>query len=147
MSSPLHPAQMLFTKDHPLTSRLRMEFVERLDGVTKIYVDGPQEFADTDGTHVHGGLLTLLLDTVMGASALAGLTQMMPIATIKLTTNQIRKPRIGERLVCIAHQQSEVNSVSYEYGEIRSVETDELYATAVGTFMLGTTLNRAGGTQ
>lgn len=147
MSSTRHPAQLLFTKDHPLTSRLSMEFDERIDGVTRVYVDGPQEFADADGKHVHGGFMTLLLDTVTGANALAGLTQLMPIATVKLTTNQMKRPSVGERLVCIAYQQGEENSISYEYGEIRNADTDELYATALATFMLGTTLNRGGGTQ
>ena len=147
MNRPLHPAQFLFTKDHPLTSRLHMEFTKRVDGVTKVFVDGSAEFADADGESVHSGFSTLILDTVMGASALAGLTQLMPIATIKLTTNHMKKPMIGEKLVCIAHEQSSTNSVSYQYGEIRSAATDELLSSAIGTFMLGTTLTPGGGTQ
>lgn len=147
MTPPLHPAQLLFTKDHPLTSRLEMEFTERVEGVTKVFVNGSPEFADADGKLVHSGFATLILDTVMGASALASLAQLVPIATIKLTVNHMKNPMVGERLVCIAHQQAEVDSVSYEYGEIRSAETDELYASAIGTFMIGTTLTRGGGTQ
>ena len=102
---------------------------------------------NTDGKSVHSGFSTLLLDTVMGASALASLKQLMPIATIKLTTNHMNTPMIGERLVCIAREQSEVNSVSYQYGELRIAETDELLSSAIGTFMLGTTLTPGGGTQ
>ena len=46
MNQQVHPAQFLFTKDHPLTSRLNMEFTERVDGLTKVYVEAPAEFAE-----------------------------------------------------------------------------------------------------
>ena len=138
MSDIKHPAQLLFTADHPLTKFLDMEF-EAADGNSLIvHVSGPASFADADGEHVHTGFNTLFLDTVMGCCAIGELKKPQPIATTKLTCNHLGRAKIGEPIRCKAVWDGENNSIAYVRGEVFAGEPSRMISHAVGTFMIGT---------
>ena len=143
MSDPIHPAQFLFTDDHPLTSQLNLEFTAQVNGETTIYIEAPKIFADEADNKLHQGFSTILLDTAMGACALAELKIPTAIATIKLMTNHLRQPIVGEKLECVATHISQHNEVSYQSGEIRSMDQGDVIASAIGTFMVGTSMTPA----
>ncbi len=135
-----HPSQWLFTSKHPLMSSMDIVF-DSVDGhVLSVTVTTPQVFArEVGGGIAHTGFTTLFMDTVMGAAVLGELKVMQPIATVKLTTNHLRSAKIGESLVCKARYDGESSDIAYVSGEVYSLADDSLVATAVGSFMIGTT--------
>ena len=133
-----HPAQLLFTDKHPLTSALNMKFEVPAPQTLTISVKAPESFSDRDGIHVHTGFSTLLLDTVMGSCAIGELKKAQPIATIKLTCNHLARPSIGEQLVCQSTYDGEENGIAYVSGKILAGADHRLIATGIGTFMIGT---------
>ena len=137
MNAP-HPAQLLFTSKHPLTSALDMKFIGVTDHVLTVTVTAPESFADSGGAQVHSGFSTLFLDTVMGSCVLGELDTFQPIATIKLTCNHLRQPKVGEKLVCKARHEGMEDSVAFVRGEIFSEKGEELISQAIGSFMIGT---------
>lgn len=141
MAEERHPAQILFTDAHPLTAALNMRFEGVVDHTLTVTLKAPQSFADVDGTHTHSGFTTLFLDTVMGSCVLGEIENPKSIATIKLTTNHIERPRVGEPLICRATLEGEAHEIAYVTGRVSARKEDgseRLIATAVGTFMIGT---------
>ncbi|MEM7289250.1 MAG: PaaI family thioesterase [Pseudomonadota bacterium] len=139
MSDKTHPAILLFSEKHPLTSMLDLKFITDDSPDLRVEVDAPESFADEHGEHIHTGFHTLLLDTVLGSCAIGNLETMQPIATMKLSCNHMRKVKIGEPLHCTARWSGEENSISYVNGEIRRISDDVVISEAIGTFMIGTT--------
>jgi len=134
-----HPAKILFTSQHPLTSEFDLEFVGWEDHLLTVTVTAPQSFATTKNSkEAHTGFTTIILDTVMGSSVFGEMDKIQPIATIKLTTDHIRPAMIGEKIVCAARYDSEVEEIAYVSAEVRSQQDNSLIATALGTFMIGT---------
>lgn len=133
-----HPAQILFTDKHPLTAALNMKFEGVIDHTLTVTLKAPESFADQDGVHTHTGFTTLFLDTVMGSSVLGEIENPKSIATIKLTTNHIERPKIGEHLTCEATFEREANEIAYVSGKVFAGLEKRLIATAIGTFMVGT---------
>lgn len=133
-----HPAKILFTSQHPLTSKFDLIFISSADSKLVVTITTPQEFATGTNGEAHTAFATLILDTVMGSSVIGEMGELQPIATIKLTTDHIRQPKIGEKIVCTARYDGEVEEIAYVNGEVRSVDDDSLIATAIGTFMIGT---------
>lgn len=133
-----HPAQILFTDKHPLTAALNMKFEGVIDHTLTVTLKAPESFADQDGAHTHTGFTTLFLDTVMGSSVLGEIENPKSIATIKLTTNHIERPKIGEHMACEATFEREANEIAYVSGKVFAGLEKRLIATAIGTFMVGT---------
>jgi hypothetical protein len=50
----------------------------------------------------------------------------------------MRRPRIGEKLVCKASCEGFHNDIAHITGLLANSETGEVLATAAGTFMIGT---------
>jgi acyl-coenzyme A thioesterase PaaI-like protein len=73
---------------------------------------------------------------------LGEITNPQSIATIKLTTNHIERPKVGEPLICEATFEREANEIAYVSGKVfartEKNENKRLIATAIGTFMVGT---------
>ncbi len=138
MNEPVHPAQLLFSEKHPLTSVFDMRFVVPDKQRLEIHVEAPAAFAGQDGERIHTGFATLLLDTAMGSCAIGELKKAQPIATVKLNVNHLFSPRVGEPLVCNTVYDGEENGIAYVSGNIRRVKDGRLISTAIGTFMIGT---------
>ncbi len=137
-----HPAEMLFSADHPLMKNLDIKFDAAVDGMLTVRGVAPESFTDCDGVYVHSGFASLLLDTVMGSCVLGELEKMMPIATIKLTCNHLKRMKAGEQVTCEAYYEGDENEIAYVNGKILAGEERELIASAIGTFMIGTTSRR-----
>lgn len=137
--TPSHPAQILFSAEHPLTKSLDIKFQGVVERTLSVTVSAPESFADLDGTHVHTGFNTLLLDTVMGSCVLGEMAELKTIATIKLTCNHLKQMKVGDAIICEAHFDGEENEIAYVTGRIFAGTKKELIATAIGTFMIGTT--------
>jgi len=133
-----HPAQLLFSSEHPLMSSFDMQFVGVEDQVLSVTATAPGSFADASGGQVHTGFITLFLDTVMGSCVLGEMPEPQPIATVKLTCNHIRSVKIDEALLCRAKFDGIENSIAYIRGEVFAGPHKTLVAHAVGTFMTGT---------
>jgi len=134
-----HPAKILFTSKHPLTSEFDMEFVAWENKLLTVTITTPPNFAATENSRdAHTGFTTIILDTVMGSSVFGEMEKLQPIATIKLTTDHVRPAAIGEKIVCTARFDGEIDEIAYVSGEVRSNVDKSLIATALGTFMIGT---------
>lgn len=133
-----HPAELLFSDQHPLTASFNMEFEDVVDHVLSVKVTAPESFADADGEHAHSGFITLLLDTVMGSCVIGEMDTYQPIATIKLTCNHLEKVKTGRAVTCKATFDGIRKSVAYVRGEVFSGPDNMLVAQAIGTFMVGT---------
>ncbi|MFK5977883.1 MAG: PaaI family thioesterase [Rhizobiaceae bacterium] len=134
-----HPAKVLFTSQHPLTSEFDLEFIGWEDQLLTVTVTAPQSFAVAENSvEAHTGFTTVILDTVMGSTVFGEMDKIQPIATIKLTTDHIRPAMVGEKIVCTARYDSEVEEIAYVSAEVRSQKDNSLIATALGTFMIGT---------
>ena len=138
MSNAQHPAEFLFSEQHPLTASMKMKFIPIGENGLRVELNAPESFADQGGSQTHTGFATLLLDTVLGSCAIGKLEQMKPIATIKLTCNHLNKIPVRDPIYCLAEWKGEEKSVSYVTGEVRQQSDDKVLSTAIGTFMVGT---------
>ena len=138
MTQVIHPAQLLFTDKHPLTSSMQMQFHPVEDNTLTVTLRAPESFADQDGIHTHTGFSSLLLDTVMGSCAIGELKKPAPIATIKLSTNHISRAKVGEHITCEATFEAQENEIVYVSGRVLEGTAKKFIAQAIGTFMVGT---------
>ena len=92
----------------------------------------PTEIFVNDG-HVHPGLMTIILDTIMGIATWTMLDEFMPLATINLQTDTYAHALPGKTIVC----EGSADDVSIVRGRATS-EDGTLLATTAGTFMVGT---------
>lgn len=138
-SSRPHLAQLFFSAEHPLLSAFHFEFVRTDRDHLATRLEAPEQFvADEASGELHTGFHTLILDTVMGGTVLGSLDQPQPIATVKLTTQHCARITAGQTIVCAGALQGVRNGVAYVHGEMRTEPGDELIATAIGSFMIGT---------
>lgn len=135
----IHPAQRIFSAEHPLVVCLSLEFVEGDSERLAVAMTAPDAFlVDHETGEMHSGLATLLLDTVMGGLVLGAIEVMQPIATTGLTTQHLRRPRRGEKLLCKAHCEGIHSDMAHISGQVLSADTGEVLSTAIGLFMIGT---------
>lgn len=134
-----HPAEIFFSSKHPITTFLKMQFAGVDDDVLTVELEAPAGFGDGgDAGRTHSGLAALVLDTVMGGAVLGKLEEIVPIATAGLTTQHMRRAKVGEKLRCIARYQGTHADMAHMTGELTSSETGELLSIATGSFMIGT---------
>jgi len=133
-----HPAEYLFSSQHPLTSYLDITFVGQSDGVLTARLKAPTRFAVDGEGNLHGGLATLVIDTVFGAAVLGSLEKIQPIATTGLTVQHLRGARAGEALTCEARLDGIANDIAHVSGRLFATDDGEVVSAGSGTFMIGT---------
>ena len=138
-----HPAKIFFSPAHPLFSLFEVEFIDAHPDKLSISFLAQEEFLDQQqgqqqGTHLHSGFCTLILDSVMGGAVMGSLGQLQPIATINLTTQHSSCAKLGEYVLCSANVQRIENQVAVVDGRVTRFENGEVLASAVGSFMIGT---------
>lgn len=134
----LEGAQKFFSTVHPLFSRLDMKPVLIGNDRVSITATLTDLFEYGAGNRrVHGGALTIILDTVFGFSVFAKLRNFQSIATINLKTEYITTATTGLKIRCSAQCYAQRDHIAYVRGEILEVENDALIATATGAFMIG----------
>lgn len=85
----------------------------------------------------HGGSITTLMDTALGAHALAqALGQQRMAATVEIKVNFLRPARVGDVLVTSTKLQAAGRSLLVVSGEAHVEGSDERVAFATGTFNL-----------
>lgn len=104
-------------------------------GYVEMAVTMPEPF--TDGEVIHGGLYSILLDTILAVAAWSKLDTFQPLATINLKTDFFTAAKAGEVLSFTATCRSVVNDVAFCQGSVTAASGDPV-AQADGTFMVGT---------
>ncbi|MEO1312129.1 MAG: PaaI family thioesterase, partial [Pseudomonadota bacterium] len=134
----LDGARKFFADAHPLFGLLAFEPRKVSRGELEIAATLSEDFRQLDGAaEVHGGLLTIILDSVMGFSVFTALDELKPVATINLRSDYVTLPQVDENVLCTAVCETVRDEVAYVNGEVRSMSGD-LYARGAGTFMVGT---------
>lgn len=133
-----HPIQVFFSSHHPLAARVEADFEGSAGNTVHVSLKATADLvADMKTGKLHSGFATIVLDSIMGGAVMGTLKQLMPIATVGLSVNHLRKPVAGETIrgkaVCVSHH----NSLAYVTGELID-ENDQPIAIATGTFMIGT---------
>lgn len=91
----------------------------------------------TDGGVIHGGLFTILLDTILAASAWTLMDEFQPLATINLKSDYFIDVHPGDVIRFKAVCQSIADSVAFCQGTAYNRDREPV-AQADGTFMVGT---------
>lgn len=87
---------------------------------------------------VHGGVVTALLDGCSGAAVFASLPRMQPIATLDLRIDYLGPAEVGRDLCAHATCFHLTRNVAFTRAVAFHDDPDHPFATATGTFMLGT---------
>ena len=84
---------------------------------------------------LHGGLVSVMLDNAMGATASLSMdpTGMAPFVTVSMTTNFIASAQVGDRLTAVGRLCGGGRKVKFIEAELRR-EDGILIATATGVF-------------
>lgn len=127
--------QAAFTNEHPLFTQMSPKPLRVGRGDMAIEVTPTETFLD-DG-EIHPGLMTILLDTVMGMVTWTELEIFQPLATINLQTDFYCNALPGKKVVIEAVCEGIRDDVSIVRGKATS-EDGTLLATGAGTFMVGT---------
>lgn len=133
------PAERFFSAQHPVNATLAARFIGMENNVLTVALSPGRQFVvDERSGETHTGFATLALDTVMGGAVMGSMVNIAPIATAGLTTQHMRRPKLGEKLLCRARCDGIHNDIAHMSGQLVSEETGEILSTATGTFMLGT---------
>ncbi|HSO48597.1 MAG TPA: PaaI family thioesterase [Rhizobiaceae bacterium] len=135
----ISPVERFFTSHHPANATLKIRYRGFADGVLSVELEATPEFVADEATGaLHSGFATLALDTVMGGAVLGSLDKIQPFATAGLTSQHMRRPVSGERLVCRARCEGVHSDIAHMSGQLVSAQSGEVLSTATGTFMIGT---------
>lgn len=136
---PLHPAQRIFTSEHPVTKTLSVRFLGVENGVLSVSLIAPDSMvSDPESRTVHNGMATLILDSVMGGVVMGEMEQVQPIATTGLTVQHLRRAKAGEELLCRAKVEGMHVDIAHVSGLLLGIDGNECLSTATGSFMIGT---------
>lgn len=117
------------------TLKLKPVLIGRNQATFSVYL--PDDFLSADGK-IHGGLLTIIMDSIFGLAAFTALDELKPIATINLRTNYIDNIAAGGRVSCAAECIRLRDEVAHVEGRLTEEDTGRLIATSSGAFMIGT---------
>lgn len=133
----LRAGRDFLTHEHALFRQLDMKALLIGRGKATFSLALPAEFAGPDGD-IHGGLFTIILDSIFGLTVFTTLEKLKPIATINLRTDYIGGARPGARVVCSAECDGVRDDIAYVTGRLTHEDGGALVATGAGAFMLGT---------
>ena len=133
----LKNARDWLTHEHSLFRTLNLEPLLIGKGKATFAVDLPEDFSNAEGA-VHGGLLTIIMDSIFGLSVFTALDKLKPIATINLRSDYLADAIPGARVVCHADCYCVVDEVAFVTGNVTVKETGLLLASGSGAFMVGT---------
>ncbi len=145
MTSDIHPsigamlnnARDWLTHEHSLFQSLNLEPALLGRGKATFVMDLPEAFTDEHDV-IHGGLMTIIIDSIFGLTVFTALEELKPIATINLRIDYIANAKAGARAVCAAHCIAVNDDVAYVSGDLKIEDSGRLLATAAGAFMVGT---------
>lgn len=133
----LRSARDFLAHEHSLFRSLELQPILIGKGKAEFSMALPASFAGADGD-VHGGLYTIIIDSIFGLCVFTALEEIKPIATINLRTDYIGAIRPGDRAVCAADCEAIRGDVAYVSGRLTAEADGRLLATGAGAFMVGT---------
>jgi uncharacterized protein (TIGR00369 family) len=133
----LKSARDWLTHEHSLFQSLNLDPILIGKGQATFAVDLPADFLDEAGA-IHGGLMTIIMDSIFGLTVFTALEEIKPIATINLRSDYIADATAGERVICAAKCIKIRNQIAYVSGDVKTKNTHSLLATGSGAFMVGT---------
>ncbi|MFN3959900.1 MAG: PaaI family thioesterase [Parvularculaceae bacterium] len=133
----LRSARDFLAHEHSLFRTLALEPMLIGRGQATFALTLPPAFAAAGG-FIHGGLCTIVLDSIFGLTVFTAMEDVKPIATINLRTDYVAKARPGARVRCAAQCDAIDNDIAYVSGRLALEEGGGLIATASGAFMIGT---------
>ena len=123
-------------KEHPIFSRLSLQATRIARGEAAFTLVVPDDFSE--GNAIHGGIFTILLDTILAYTVWTRLEKFMPIATINLKTDYLGLAQPSQRIACTARCEGISDAVAFCSGKAVMQHTGDVVAMAEGTFMVGT---------
>lgn len=133
----LRSARDFLAHEHSLFRTLALQPVLIGRGQATFALTLPPAFAGADG-FIHGGLCTIVLDSIFGLTVFTAMESVKPIATINLRTDYVARAAPGARVRCAAVCDAIDDDVAYVSGKLTFEEGGSLLATASGAFMIGT---------
>lgn len=132
----LKNAHDMLTHEHSLFRSLGLKPVLIGRGKATFALDAPADFGDGSGA-VHGGLMTIVMDSIFGLTVFTALDEIKPIATINLRTDYLGEVAAGARVVCACECVDIRDEVAFVAGRITREDDGRLIATGAGAFMVG----------
>jgi len=126
----------MLSHEHSIFRSLDLKPLALGVGHSRLELNLSADFAE--GEEIQSGMLTMVLDSIMGMTVFTALQDLKPIATINLKTNYLRAAGLDERVICEATCHTIRDDVAFVNGVISSVNSKEEIATAIGAFMIGT---------
>ena len=133
----LRSARDFLAHEHSLFRSLALKPILIGKGKATFAMDLPGAFAGADGM-VHGGLFTIVIDSIFGLAVFSALEEIKPIATINLRTDYVGSIAPGARALCAAECEAIRGDVAYVSGKLTAESDGRLLATGAGAFMVGT---------
>ncbi len=133
----LRSARDFLAHEHSLFRSLELKPILIGKGKATFSMALPETFKGADG-FVHGGLYTIILDSIFGLTVFTALEEIKPIATINLRTDYVGAITPGARAICSSECEAVNGDVAYVSGRLTAEADGRLLATGAGAFMVGT---------
>lgn len=132
----LQSARDWLLHEHSLfkTLDLKPTLIGRNKATFSVYL--PDDFQNAAGG-IHGGLFTIIMDSIFGLAAFTALDELKPVATINLRTDYVGEAAPGGRVSCAAECRKLKGDVAYVSGDLTDEESGALIATGAGAFIVG----------
>ncbi len=122
----------------PHAKALGMKMEDYAKGNATIRVPYREDLiGDPETGVIHGGVVTTMLDNVSGVAAFLAFSHPMPIATLDLRIDYTRPAKPGQDLIAHAECYRLTRSIAFVRGFAYDEDQDDLIATSVGAFMIG----------
>lgn len=133
----LRSARDFLAHEHSLFRTLDLKPILIGRGKATFSIALPGDFAGADEA-IHGGLYTIILDSIFGLTVFTALEDIKPIATINLRTDYVSAAEIGARAVCAADCEAIRDDIAFVSGRLTLESGGALLASGAGAFMVGT---------
>ncbi|MBK7585473.1 MAG: PaaI family thioesterase [Myxococcales bacterium] len=126
-----------FTQAVPHNRALGLRFIDFADGEATILLPFAEHLVGNPETGVlHGGAVTSLLDATCGAAVFMRLKQPMPIATLDLRIDYLRRGEPRRDVICKANCFKVTHHIAFVRGLAYHDSEDDPIAAAAGSFMI-----------
>jgi len=106
------------------------------NGIVGMVPHRPEFVGDPDSGVVHGGIVTVLLDSLSGMCIVPSLKQMMVVATLDLRIDYLKPAAPREDIYARAHCYKTTRNIAFTRGIAYQSDSHDPIAHATGSFML-----------
>ncbi len=130
---------LAFSKLVALNNAMGLEIDDLGDGEATMRMPWDDRFIGDPSTGaLHGGAITVLMDSACGAAAFMGLERVDAIATLDLRIDYMKPATRGQPVTCRARCYKRTRNVAFVRGYAYHADPEDLIAAATATFMIGT---------